>query len=149
MNLPHLIICLSTTLLLISCQSSIENNTKPEQATSEIRTRKIEWAKNLKLEEFKSSECLENCDLNKYQNNLVQKTLKDDILYLKIGVIKNCCIEFTPQVYKNQNYLEIYTDTRNGITEKCACDCAYDIELYISSVIDTSFSILLDWEPIH
>jgi len=89
------------------------------------------------------SECQGNGHPYTIQDRVISKEICKDSLFLKLGFMENCCIQFTPEIFYFNHNLCVELDTRRGEIASCACECCFELTLVITGIHDTAFQTFL------
>ncbi|MCH2225733.1 MAG: hypothetical protein MK066_13260 [Crocinitomicaceae bacterium] len=91
---------------------------------------------------------LSSCDNKSYpeyiRNRLIEKEVKDDTLFLNVGLVLNCCPSPTPKLtYRNDSlFLEIIDNSEIW----CACECCFELQIKATGIADTNFTLIHQFE---
>lgn len=87
---------------------------------------------------------LSSCDNKSYpefiRNRLISKEIKNDTLFLNLGLVLNCCPSVNPKLkYRNDTlFIEIIDDSEIW----CACECCYELQMKVTGIPDTNFTLI-------
>ncbi|MDX2361983.1 MAG: hypothetical protein QNK23_14330 [Crocinitomicaceae bacterium] len=89
-----------------------------------------------------------DCDKKSYpeyiRNRLIEKELKEDTLFLNVGLVLNCCLSPMPKlIYRDDTlFLEIIDSS----DIRCACVCCFEIQVKAIGIPDTNFTLIHQYE---
>ena len=87
------------------------------------------------------SSCDEKSNPIYIRNRLIEKEIKQDTLFLNVGLILNCCITPNPILtYKNDT---LFLEIANTSDLWCACECCFELKIEATGIPDTNFILML------
>jgi len=80
------------------------------------------------------------------RDRLIEKELKNDTLFLNVGLVLNCCPSLNTELtYRNDTLFLKITD-ESDIT--CMCECCFELQIKAIGVPDTNFTLIHQFETL-
>jgi hypothetical protein len=93
---------------------------------------------------------LSSCSNKSYpeyiRDRLIHKKVKEDTLFLKVGLVLNCCL--TPNVELSLRNDTLFLKVTNASDISCTCDCCFELNVNAIGVPDTNFTLIHQFETL-